>query len=47
MKITQNIHALRIPFKINISPTQTAERFVYSYIINGEKISLIDTGVAG
>jgi len=47
MKITQNIHALRIPFKINISPTQTAERFVYVYIITGEKISLIDTGVAG
>lgn len=47
MKLTENIHALKIPFKITLSPTQTAERFVYVYIITGEKISLIDTGVAG
>ena len=47
MKITKNIHALKIPFKVNISPDKIAERFVYVYIICGKKIWLTDTGVAG
>lgn len=47
MQITKNIHALKIPFKVNISPDKIAERFVYVYIVCGKKIWLIDTGVAG
>lgn len=47
MQITKNIHAIKIPFKVNISPTLVADRFVYSYVICGKKIWLIDTGVAG
>lgn len=47
MQITKNIHAIKIPFKVNISPTLVADRFVYVYIICGKKIWLIDTGVAG
>lgn len=47
MQITKNIHALKIPFKVNISPEKIAERFVYVYIVCGKKIWLIDTGVAG
>ncbi len=47
MHITERIHALKIPFKINLPGGGTAERFVYSYVIFGEKIYLIDSGVAG
>jgi glyoxylase-like metal-dependent hydrolase (beta-lactamase superfamily II) len=47
MQITENIHALKVPFQVKISPTVIADRFVYIYIICGEKIWLIDTGVSG
>jgi|WetSurMetagenome_2_1015567.scaffolds.fasta_scaffold212421_2 hydroxyacylglutathione hydrolase len=47
MQITPSIHALRHPFKIPIEPGAAIDRFVYSYIIYGEMITLIDTGVAG
>jgi len=38
MQVTENIHALKIPFRL--SP-----RFVYVYLIYGEKICLIDSGI--
>jgi hydroxyacylglutathione hydrolase len=47
MQVNERIHALRIPFKIPISPEQMVDRHVYSYIIFGDTITLIDTGVAG
>jgi glyoxylase-like metal-dependent hydrolase (beta-lactamase superfamily II) len=47
MQITPAIHALRHPFRIPITPGITLDRFVYSYILAGETITLIDTGVAG
>jgi glyoxylase-like metal-dependent hydrolase (beta-lactamase superfamily II) len=34
-------------FKIPITPDSSIDRFVYSYIIYGDTITLIDTGVAG
>ena len=43
MKISGKIHCLRIPFKV----TDKIERFVNLYIIEGEKIYLIDCGVKG
>lgn len=47
MQISPSIHALRHPFKIPAAPGITLDRFVYSYIIFGETITLVDTGVAG
>lgn len=47
MQITPSIHALRHPFTIPAAPGIILDRFVYSYIIFGETITLIDTGVAG
>jgi hydroxyacylglutathione hydrolase len=47
MKITDQIHAIRHDFIIPIAPGKTMERFVYSYIVMGEKITLIDSGVSG
>jgi len=47
MQVTEQIHALKIPFKIPISPEQILDRFAYAYIIFGKVITLIDTGVAG
>jgi len=47
MQITPAIHALRLPFKVPIAPGIALDRFVYSYLICGETITLIDTGVAG
>ncbi len=44
---TENIHPLKIFFGIPLSPDKTIERFVYAYIIDGEELCLIDTGVAG
>lgn len=45
MQITEYIHALRIPFQIPIAPDKTLERFVYVYLVLGEEICLIDSGV--
>jgi hydroxyacylglutathione hydrolase len=47
MQISPTIHAIRHSFKIPITPNSSIDRFVYSYIIYGDTISLIDTGVAG
>jgi len=47
MQITPSIHALRLPFRVPIAPGIALDRFVYSYLVYGETITLIDTGVAG
>lgn len=47
MQVTEYIHALRTPFKIPISPEKVIDRDVYSYIVFGDKITLIDSGVTG
>lgn len=41
------IHPVRIDFGIPISPDQIVERFVFVFVIDGERLILIDTGVAG
>lgn len=43
MKITDRIHRLKIDFKV----TESLERFVYLYLIIGQKIHVVDTGVGG
>ena len=47
MQVTEHIHALEIPFKIPFSPEKMIDRTVYSYLILGEKVTLIDSGVSG
>ena len=47
MKITPSIHAIRHSFRIPIAPSIILNRFVYSYIVYGDPITLIDAGVAG
>lgn len=43
MKITDKIHQIRIDFKVG----PTFKRFVYMYVLVGDNIHLIDTGVDG
>ncbi len=48
MKITEHIHALKIRFQLNIRPGISIPRFVYVYLVYGQKeVWLIDTGVGG
>lgn len=47
MQITPSIHAIRHSFRIPVAPGITLDRFVYSYFVYGDTITLIDTGVAG
>jgi hydroxyacylglutathione hydrolase len=47
MQITEHIHALEIPFKIPVAPEKFIDRVVYVYLVFGDKITLIDTGVSG
>lgn len=46
MQVSKSIHALKIPFQVPVSPEKAVERFVYVYLVYGERICLIDTGVA-
>jgi glyoxylase-like metal-dependent hydrolase (beta-lactamase superfamily II) len=46
MKITDTIHAIRHPFQLSLGNGRFAERFVYSYLIVGRTLCLIDAGVA-
>jgi hydroxyacylglutathione hydrolase len=47
MQITPSVYALRHPFRIPTAPGKALDRFVYSYLILGRTITLIDTGVSG
>jgi hydroxyacylglutathione hydrolase len=47
MQIVPSIHALRHAFRIPVAPGIALDRFVYSYLVYGETITLIDTGVSG
>jgi hydroxyacylglutathione hydrolase len=44
---TENIHPIKIFFGIPVSPGKMVERSVYTYVIDGERLCLVDTGVAG
>jgi hydroxyacylglutathione hydrolase len=43
----ESIHPIKITFYIPLAPDKKIERFVYSYLLDGEPLCLIDTGVAG
>ncbi|MHB8790292.1 MAG: MBL fold metallo-hydrolase [Desulfobulbaceae bacterium] len=47
MQITNNIHALEIPFRIPLAPGKFMARSVHLYLVLGTTITLIDSGVAG
>jgi hydroxyacylglutathione hydrolase len=47
MKVTETIHAVKHPFKLALGEGIYVDRFVYSYILFGKKVCLIDTGVSG
>jgi glyoxylase-like metal-dependent hydrolase (beta-lactamase superfamily II) len=47
MQVTEHVHAVNIPFQVRSPAGRTIDRFVYVYLIFGEKICLIDSGVAG
>ena len=47
MQVTGRIHSLEIPFKIAVAPGKTIDRTVFVFLVLGEKITLIDTGVSG
>jgi hydroxyacylglutathione hydrolase len=46
MKITETIHAIKHPFRLALGEGRYVDRFVYSYILCGKKICLIDAGVS-
>lgn len=46
MQISSRIHALKVPFQITDKSGMKIPRFVYVYLVYGEKICLIDSGVA-
>ena len=46
MEVTEHIHAIRIPFKLMVGSGKTLDRFVYAFLIYGERICLIDAGVS-
>jgi hydroxyacylglutathione hydrolase len=47
MKVTETIHAVKHPFMLALGQGIYVDRFVYSYILIGKRICLIDTGVSG
>ncbi len=46
MQVTKHVHAIKIPFRLSIAPDRALDRFVYAYLIYGERICLIDSGVS-
>ncbi|GAB4309571.1 MAG: MBL fold metallo-hydrolase [Methanobacteriaceae archaeon] len=46
MEINEKVHALKLPFQIKTGKGIIIDRFVYVYLIYGEEIYLIDSGVA-
>jgi hydroxyacylglutathione hydrolase len=47
MHVTEHIHAVKIPFQLTTPAGKRIDRFVYVYLIYGETICLVDSGVAG
>lgn len=47
MRITEHVHAVRVPFQVPLTPDVTLERFVYAFAILGKQVCLVDSGVAG
>ncbi len=42
-----SIHPITIPFKVPISPTVSLDRFVNIFLVEGNELTLVDSGVKG
>ncbi len=47
MQITERIHAIKIQFKVPVSPKISIDRFAFAYLVFGDGIHMIDCGVKG
>ena len=47
MQISEHVHGLKIPFTVPVGPGAAIDRFVYVYLVVGDRITVIDSGVAG
>jgi glyoxylase-like metal-dependent hydrolase (beta-lactamase superfamily II) len=47
MKLSENVHALRVPFTVPMAKGVNLPRFVYCYVLLGDRTWVIDTGVCG
>ncbi len=45
MQVSKSIHILRHDFTVSVAPGRKLDRFVYSILIFGDSITLIDSGV--
>ena len=45
MEVTKQVHAVKIPFKLDVGSGKTLERFVYAHILYGCKIGLMAEGL--
>lgn len=45
--MTSRIHPVRIPFTLPLNETTRVDRVVFSYLVLGEQLAVIDTGTAG
>jgi hydroxyacylglutathione hydrolase len=45
--VETRIHPVRIPFTLPINKEKTVDRLVFSYLILGQQLCLVDTGPAG
>jgi hydroxyacylglutathione hydrolase len=43
----QVIYPVRLPFVLPINEQKSVQRFVYAYLVLGERVCLVDTGAAG
>ncbi|MBN1919516.1 MAG: MBL fold metallo-hydrolase [Verrucomicrobia bacterium] len=47
MEITDHIHAIRVPFSIPLPGGRWLERFTWIYVVLGDRVGIVDAGVAG
>lgn len=45
--MTLKIHPVRIPFQLPVNENRKVDRVVYSYVVKGERLCLIDAGPVG
>jgi hydroxyacylglutathione hydrolase len=45
--MTSKIHPIRIPFQLPVNEKRKVDRIVYSYVVTGERLCLVDTGPLG
>ena len=45
--MTSKIHPIRIPFQLPVNEKKKVDRIVYSYIVTGKDLCLVDTGTVG